>query len=154
MIAFVRYSRWAIAVYVAVFLSCVSLKAQTRSIPHNDQRYTLTVPNLRLEPGERVVGFSVEVDSGRIVSAPNAPIGWNLTIDNDPSWRTNLTATVIVGAAALDARFFNNFVVIEKSSLGGVPFTVRCEVDVTKDWQSVRHIQVEQGDLVLRRLAR
>jgi hypothetical protein len=59
-----------------------------------------------------------------------------------------------VGAAALDARFFNNFVVVEKSLLGGVPFAVRCELDVTKDWQSVRHIQVEQGDLVLRRPAR
>lgn len=151
MFAFVRYSRWAIAVYVAVALGCVSPRAQTKPIPHGDQRYTLTIPNLRLHPGERVVGFSVEVDSGRIVSAPNAPIGWNLTIDNDPSWRTNLTATVIVGAAALDARFFQDFVVIEKSSLGGMPFAVRCDVDVTKDWQSVRHIEVVQKDLVLRR---
>ncbi len=154
MIAFGRYCRSTIAVYVAVVLSCAYVGAQTKSVPHNDQRYSITIPNLRLAPGERVVGFSVEVDSGRIVSAPNAPIGWNLTIDNEPSWRTNLTATVIVGAAALDARFFQNFVVIEKSSLGGVPFAVRCEVDVTKDWQSVRRIQVNRGDLVLQRSAR
>jgi len=154
MIAFVRYSRWAFTVYVAVVLSCVSLKAQTKSIPHNDQRYTLSISSLRLAPGERVVGFEVEVDSGRIVSAPNVPIGWNLTIDNAPSWSTKLTATVIVGAAALDAGFFRNFAVVEKSSLGGVPFAVRCEVVVTKDWVNERHIQVEQRDLVLRRTAK
>ncbi len=74
-------------------------------------------------------------------------------IDNDPSWNTKLTATVIVGAASLDARFFHNFAVIEKSSLGGVPFTVRCEVVVTQDFESERHIQIEQRNLVLRRTA-
>lgn len=154
MMVFERHSRWAVAVCVAAVLSCASLGAQTKSVSHSEQRYELTIPNLRLEPGERVVGFSVEVDSGRIASAPDVPIGWNLTIDNEPSWTTKLTATVIVGAAALDARFFRDFVVIEKSSLGGAPFAVRCEVDVTKDWQSARHIQVSRADLVLRRTGR
>jgi hypothetical protein len=151
MIAFVRYRRWSIAVYVAVVLSCVSLGAQTKSIPHNDQRYTLTFPNLRTVPGERVVGFSVNVDSGRIASVPEVPIGWSIAINNDASWNTKLTATVEVGAAALDAGFFRDFVVIEKSSLGGGPFAVRCEVVVTKDFKSERHIQIERNDLALRR---
>jgi len=153
MIAFERHSRLAFVVYVAVFLSCVSLKAQTKSVSHDGQRYSLSIPNLRLAPGERVVGFSVDVDSGRIASALKVPIGWSFAIDNDASWSTKLTAMVEVGAAALDAGFFRKFIVIEKSSLGGAPFAVRCEVVVTRDFKSERHIQIEQKDLALRRTA-
>jgi 3-hydroxyisobutyrate dehydrogenase-like beta-hydroxyacid dehydrogenase len=47
----------------------------------------------------------------------------------------------------------SQFHCVEESSLGGRPFVVQCEVVVTRDFKSERHIRIEQKDLALRRTA-
>jgi hypothetical protein len=112
----------------------------------------VSIPHLRLNTEERVVGFEVLIKSGRVTSIPNTPIGWYLTIDNDASWNTSVKANVSVGAASLDARFFRKFVVVEKNESLGSPFSIQCDVIVTKDFQAQRHIQIGIGELVLKRI--
>ena len=55
-----------------------------------------------LPAGSRLMGFSFDIVSGRIASLREAPAGWTVSIDNDPSWHARVTAHAVVGAAALD----------------------------------------------------
>ena len=83
---------------------------------------------------------------------PDIPIGWSISVDNDPSWNTNTSGTLIAGAAALDASFFREFVVIEKDESLGLPFSVEGEVVVTQDFSKERRIEVGLQDILLKQI--
>ncbi len=108
---------------------------------------SVSVP--RLAPGERVVGFDFQVTSGRIAQLPNLPIGWSLSVDNDPSWNTKIDASVIVGAAALDPSFFQNFLVVEREESLGIAFDMKGEIIVSKDFSTTRRVTVGKNELIL-----
>jgi hypothetical protein len=113
------------------------------------QTLSVSIPSLRLAPNERVVAFEIRVTSGRIASLPNLPIGWHISVDNDPSWNTAIRASSRVGAAALGPDFFRKFVVIEKNTSLGNPFDVVGEVDVTRNFATGRRIKLRMADFVL-----
>jgi hypothetical protein len=48
-----------------------------------------------IQKRERIVGFEVQVRSGRIAQLRNMPVGGKITVDNDPSWNT-----VVAGSRA------------------------------------------------------
>ncbi len=98
------------------------------------------------------MGFEVKVHAGRIASLPAVPIGWYLTIDNDPSWNTRMSGSIAVGAAALDLRFFRDFIAVERGSLPGLELEVTAEIVVSEDFQTVRHIPIRMNDLILKKL--
>ncbi|MGA2086665.1 MAG: hypothetical protein ABSG60_14235 [Terracidiphilus sp.] len=133
-------------------LSLILITLAQMCLPVHAQKYSVSIPSLKLTANERVVGFEIHVNSGRIARVPNIPIGWSLSIDNDASWTTSIKALVTVGAASLDAKFFRRFVVIEKNGSLGVPFSVRCDVIVTKDFKTERHIEVAPKELILEQL--
>lgn len=120
------------------------------SAPASAQLFTASIPSLHLADGERVCGFEIKVKSGRIATLPNAPIGWNVSINNDPSWDASIEASIIVGSAAVNPNFFRNFLVIEKNeSSGFAPFDLQGEVIVTKDFEHERRIKITTKDFVL-----
>jgi hypothetical protein len=120
-------------------------------LPASGQITSVSVPKLSLAKGERIIGFEVHVRSGRIALLPNIPIGWNMSVDNDPSWETVVKGSIEVGGAATDADFLRKFMVIEKepgmsdSSLG-----LSGEVVVTSDFKNERHIKLAMKDFVTR----
>ena len=118
--------------------------------PSGTQLVSVSLPTLHVAAEERVVGFHFEVTSGRIAQIPDMPIGWNISVDNDPSWNTKIDASVIVAAAALDASFFKNFVVIEKDDSSESPFEIKGEFLVSSDFSNVRKIQVEMRDFTVK----
>jgi len=85
-----------------------------------------------------VVGFEIQIKSGRVVSFPTVPTGWDISIDNDPSWDTQLRGSSKVGAAALDVKFFGGFLVIEKDESLGLKFEAKGEIIVTEDFEHGR----------------
>lgn len=97
-------------------LLLASQKAEVPEVaaPHNAQFVSVSLPALPIGARERVVGFNFEVTSGRISQLPDMPIGWSISVNNDPSWNTKVDASVLVAAAALDTSFFKDFAVIEK----------------------------------------
>ena len=99
---------------------------------------------------ERVVGFDFEVASGRIALITDIPIGWNISVDNDPSWNTKIHASLQVAAAALDDSFFKEFVVIEKEPNAKGPFEIVGKVAVSTDFSKAREIQVGMEDFTIR----
>lgn len=86
------------------------------SVPSFAQKLSVTIPSLSLADKEQIVGFEIHVQSGMIAQLPNAPRGWAVSIDNDPSWKTRVSVSLIVGAAALNTDFFRDFLRIEKDT--------------------------------------
>ena len=119
--------------------------------PPHTQFVSVSLPKLQLAAGERVVGFHFEVTAGRIAQIPDMPIGWSISVDNDPSWNTNVDASIRVAAAAIDPSFFQNFAVIEKAGNAESAFGLAGEVDVSTDFSKVRKIQVAMKDFTVRK---
>jgi hypothetical protein len=109
---------------------------------------SISVPEIQKR--ERIVGFEVHVRSGRIAQLRNMPIGWKVTVDNDPSWNTVVLGSVEVGAAALDPGFFYRFMVVnsEEYSGSGTALSLDGQVVVTSDFIAERTIRLSIKDFV------
>jgi len=91
---------------------------------------------------------------------PQIPVGWNIVIDNNPSWMTSFNAKIIVGAAALDKKdsiLLDHFIVIEKLEdeiiSKDIPFSIEIEVflvDFNIDKERV--VKAKKEMFVLRKL--
>lgn len=114
---------------------------------------SVSIPNLQVSAKERVVGFEVHIASGRIAALPNIPIGWNMSIDNDPSWNAKIEGSLRVAAAAVTPSFFCEFLFIERDQSPEVPFRIWGDIVVTEDFTAERHIPIASKDLVLRESA-
>ncbi len=90
--------------------------------------------------------FKFHLQAARVVGLNDVPIGWSVSIDNDPSWNTSLEAIVKVGAAALDASFFHRFLKVEKAEPPLVPFELAGSIYVTRDFSDTREIKLELKD--------
>ncbi len=111
--------------------------------------FDVSIKRLELAKEERIIGYKLKITSGKISSLSKVPIGWNITIDNDPSWNTNLSGSIIVGAAALKADYFKKFVQIEQFVQKDVAFDVELEVITTSDFEKEKTIKFTRKDLVL-----
>jgi hypothetical protein len=143
MIRRTRFSALVVAVAITVLYTSVASSPQKQSL-------SISMRALPISTGERVVGFDFDVTSGRIAQIQNAPIGWNISVDNDPSWNTRIEGSIIVVAAAVDASFFEDFLVVEKDESLGNPFGIQGEVIVSKDFSNVRRIRIEQKDFTIK----
>ena len=114
------------------------------------QTMIVSVPVMHLQNNERVIAFEVHVRSGRIARLPNVPIGWNISVENDPSWNTVVRGSIVVGAAALSADFFRRFVVVEgeKPTPSDMPFALDGDVVVTSDFKAERTIRLSMTDFL------
>jgi|GEM_PF-1454132 len=110
---------------------------------------TVSIPSLPIKKGERVVGFTFHFNSARVAALPNVPMGWNVTVDNDPSWNTAIEGSIGVGAAALEPSFLRDFLRIEKDESLGIPFNVQGEIVVSEDFEHERHLKVGKKELNL-----
>lgn len=128
-----------------LFLLVNSMSAVSPELLH------VSIPKERLARDDRVIGFVASIVSGRVFSLPNVPIGWSIAIDNDPSWRTSVKGTIIVGAASLDTKqdpaFFEHFLVIEKEPGSDVPLDIKVELATTTDFAQQKKIFLKRSDL-------
>lgn len=84
---------------------------------YSNEIYELSLAKIPLKDNECIVGVEVMLNRGGIYSVPRLPMGWYITIDNDPSWMTSLKGNIVVGAAALnnsDRKLLDHFLIIEK----------------------------------------
>lgn len=133
-------------IFILIFCMCYN-----QSVLAAD-RFVLTINKLPLEYKERIVGFEIKITAGGIVSMPRIPMGWDLAINNDPTWNTKLVGSVIVGAAALQQNSFTDFVIIDKNEFGDLTFAIKGEVITTKDFVNQRHIVLEKKYISLKKI--
>jgi hypothetical protein len=115
------------------------------------QRLLVSIPALKLEANERIIGIDFHVHSGMITQLPKVARGWSTSVDNDPSWNTRISGSLAVGAAALDADFFRDFMGIEVESDAPAdhPFSLSGEIIVTSDFATERRIKLVMKDFAL-----
>ncbi len=99
------------------------------------EKLSLSTPNLRIEKGERIMGFKVIIEHGRVDSVPHIPPAWGMDIDVDPAWKTVVTAHIVVGAAALTSEdnYFNDFLIIVNEGNKETPLNVEVQIIKSKD---------------------
>jgi hypothetical protein len=137
------------SVYLLIVLATLILLSGVRA---QCQIVSVSVPALQLSKNERIIGFEIHVRSGRIALLPNVPIGWNISVDNDPSWNTVIKGSIEVGAAATDPDFFRDFMVIqvEEDAPSNMPLDLQGEVIVTSDFTSEKRIKLLMKDFAIK----
>jgi hypothetical protein len=108
-----------------------------------------SLPSLHLSDKERVIGFEIHIQSGRIARLFDIPIGWEVCAHNDASWDTIVTGTFSTGATALSAAFFKHFMIVEKHASREKPFDVHGDVIVSEDFSTERHVNVSLKDFTV-----
>jgi hypothetical protein len=109
---------------------------------------SVSIPALHLTEKERITGFEIHLTSGMIMSLPKVPYGWSISLDNDPSWNTTISGSIVVGAAAVDLDFFHDFLVVEveDNSSGHLPFELNGEIFINEDLADKRRIKLVNKD--------
>jgi hypothetical protein len=139
--------------FISIFLLLANIVVPAIAMATPSQELlSISVASLSLEERERIVGFQVNIKAGRIVNLPVIPFGWNIIIDNDPSWSTKIIGSTIVGSAALGIDSLKDFIVIEKHEFMGLNFGIEAEIIVTTDFEKERHIRLETKDLMIKRV--
>ena len=111
---------------------------------------SVSVPHLQIANNERITGFEIHIRSGRIACLPNLPIGWSISVNNDPSWNTDIEGSIAVGAAAVGPDFFRGFMVVEEETdvPRTLPLDIYGDVFVTSDFENERRIKLSMKDFV------
>jgi hypothetical protein len=78
-------------------------------------------------------------------------MGWNIVIDNDPSWRTSVRGSIEVGAAAAAPDYFRAFMVVRRLADADLKFELQGRILVTKDFLHERWIALSASDFDVER---
>lgn len=140
-----RRNHTLIVLSFVFFLTALGAVSQAR-LARKEHKLAVSVPGLHLSSNERIVAFDIHVVSGRVAALPDIPIGWNVSVNNDPSWNTKVAGSLKVGAAAVDPIFFRNFLVVEENQSATIPFQLSGDVVVTKDFAEERQIALSSKD--------
>jgi hypothetical protein len=87
----------AVAILVGVSADC---RVDQSSIYH------LSFRTFRVAPSERVSKFDLHLRPAMIVGFRSIPVGWQINIDNDPSWITEVSGIAVVGTADPEEQAF------------------------------------------------
>lgn len=123
------------------------------------ENYKLSLAGIKLEKNEHITGFEITIKSGKIQSILNVPIGWDLVIDNDPSWLTSIKGSAVVGAAFLgsqDENLLSNLLTIERLTEGliakDIPFEVKATIHIVNtETEQQRTVTEDEEGLVTRK---
>lgn len=136
-------------------MAVLSISIQAAEV---EKYYIVPVRNLKLNSNERVVGFQANFTQAEISSLPEAPHGWGIHILNNASSNTSISGAVEVGACALDADFFNEFLIIRKSSelarFNPPPFDIQAKIYTTVDFEKTKEYVLKKDDLILKEVKR
>ena len=120
----------------------------TSQCAHAQGTRTFSLTHLALQPGERIVGFRVDIRAGAFESVAPMPVGWSIDIDNDASWQTSVEGGIEVGSAALGLPQLAKLrFLIKKNEFGGMKFSVAGTVTVTKDFEHEREIKLSPSNI-------
>jgi hypothetical protein len=121
------------------------------------ERWSVSLGAVPVKATERVVGFEVQVRSGRVVSLAGLPDGWEVSVENGPAGGARVSGSIIWGAAAFEAGRFPgllDFAVVETRAQPDVPFAVEAELRVTEDFEATRSVPLPRQDVTVKRLRR
>ena len=116
--------------------------------------YSISTKNIDLGKYNRIANFELNIRSGSVYSVPRVPQGWEIYIDNQPSWNTRVTGGAVVGAAGLYTDFFEEeFLVIEKNTdYNPGMFRIELVLYTTSNFEDVKKYYVDSKNIVLKKM--
>ncbi len=151
-----KTERVVIGVLAVGVLLALARAAQTQEKDEKDL-WVVSIRHLVLAPGERVIGFDVQIQSARVTALLKVPPLWDIKIENDPLWTVKVAGRIEMGSAAINGEFWGDFLVIRKwtaEDLGGIsppPFNITMEITTTVDFASAKRVLLGKEDLLLRK---
>ena len=127
-------------------LFAASLAAVAQNAAKANENVALSIPHVTTAASERIVGFEIELTAGMVQSISNIPLGWDVQVDNDPSWRTTIKGNIKVGAAALDANEFCKLRIAIQKDTTYSKFSASGKVVATADFEKTRNIPLVGSD--------
>jgi hypothetical protein len=97
----------------ALFCLVNAASVQAKNIRY--EFFDVSLPRFHLASDEQIEAFKCRVRG--VIVRINAPLEWNMKLDNGTGGRSDLTAEAIVGAAALDMShldYFHDFLTVAK----------------------------------------
>ena len=127
-------------------LFTISITAIAQNAANKDETVTVCIPHVATAPGERIVGFEIELTAGWVQSVSHIPLGWYVEVDNASAWRTTIGGSISVGAAALDPNDLCKMHITVQKDTKYDQFAVSGTVTVTTDFEKTRNIAVAGTD--------
>ncbi|MFA6212376.1 MAG: hypothetical protein WCT03_22280 [Candidatus Obscuribacterales bacterium] len=119
------------------------------------QRWNISIKNLRLNKSEKIVSFKLALRGAWIYSIKSTPKEWGLTVANHTKEAGRCDSSVfgntIVGAGALDASYFRDFVLVKSQEFNSKrkPFTVALTLGVSNNGgMSTRNVVVHSAQII------
>jgi hypothetical protein len=112
--------------------------------------YSITVPNLKLEPDWTIVGFDVHINAGSVQALQNIPLGWAFTVVDNATWQTKIKGVCTVQAASLSAAELSKIVLIVRKNEGeNFKFDISGTLTTNRAFENARLIPVTAKDFQL-----
>ncbi len=117
------------------------------------QNLIVRVPRVSLNSGERVVGLELTIRGGAVVRVDRIPRDWGVSVELEVGGVASVRGSPAHGAGALNSTDELPSVIAcgHRCSGSGPPFTVSAIVHVTRDFESTRTIDLDQGLLQVQR---
>ena len=138
---------------LAVLLMACTLSCGQRATKQ-DTPLVVSFPDVHLAKDERIVGFTLTVTIGTIVSISNIQEDWSIHLDSDLSWQPKLSGICNHGVGALMSFRELPIVTIKPDHLSvetAPQFTIEGTVDTTVDFEGVETHSFQMADLVVRK---
>ena len=140
------------AFIILVIATAVPVKGEPRKV------FSVSINNLNLRRGEYVVGFRVTLLWAYAHSLPGIPPGYNFCIENDPMWKTVITADISgpIRATSVGEKFFQEFLLVQEMLSGKFKPQIEIMVKVTRedDIDETREITVPSRNIVLKEVSK
>ena len=140
------------AAFSAFLVAGAVLTTGLGSVGHAGQPelWAVSIPNLNFRPGERAVGFQINLKAAAVYAVEPVPVGWTVVIENNASWVTRIMGKAEVGAASLHPSDFQNLLTVKKNEFANLKFGLDGEIAVTRDFIHTTLIKLENGDFEIR----
>jgi hypothetical protein len=110
------------------------------------EEYALVFSGVKVPEGERIVGFDVAARPAYFSSMRCVPLGWDIDVNNDPSWTTHVTGSISVGAAAIDLAALNKILrITSNATLGDIK--ISGEIVTSRDFEHEHHLTLKPTDV-------
>lgn len=112
----------------------------------------LSTNTIQINKGERIVGLNIKISYATFIYIYGLHNGWNVNIDNNPSWSSEIKSEIIVGAAALNLTEVGkikfgfetmDYQQTDKLDINGIIY-------VTKDFEKTREIRLRKGNFIIK----
>ncbi len=112
--------------------------------------YSISIPNLKADPDSSITALDIQVNAGTVQAIQNIPIGWNLTVEDDASWRSRIRGNSTIGAASLAPDELQRVAfIVRRNETDNFKFDVTGTFTISKSFEATKTIQATMRDFTL-----